>query len=58
MKLIPPEICTNVSRLLLVWRQPIPDFDVHNSKNASALKKLLTADFEVRVYMEKQRGTT
>ena len=36
----------------------VPDCEVPDSKLTSALKKLLTADFKRRVYMEEQRGTT
>ena len=34
----------------------LPDFKVLDSKIASALKKLLTADLKRRVYMEEQRA--
>ena len=33
----------------------IPDFEVLDSKIATALKKLLTADFKRRVHMEEQK---
>ena len=34
----------------------IPDIEVLDTKIASALKKLLTADFKRRVYMEEQKA--
>ena len=33
----------------------IPGFEVRDSKIASALKKLLTADFKRRVYMQERK---
>ena len=34
----------------------LPDFALLDSKRASALKKLLTADFKRRVYMEEHKA--
>ena len=36
----------------------LPDFEALDSEIASALKKLLTAGFKRRFYMEAQKGTT
>ena len=39
-----------------MWGRVIPDSEVLDSTIASALKKLLTADFKRRVYMEQPKA--
>ena len=52
----PPRIWTNWSVLVPLLGRIIPDFEVLDSKYASASKKLLTADFKRRVYVEEQKA--
>ena len=47
---------TNLESCKMILGRMIPDFEVLESTIASALKKLLTADFKRRLYMEQQEA--